>query len=205
MTSTQTGAAEALLDLLAQRRSASAKSLGLPVPSEAELQRAFEAAMSAPDHGAIRPWRFLLIRGEARERLGDLLAEAARRADPDGPPERLEDTRRKPLRAPLIIAVAARLRRDHPKVPPVEQIVAAAAAAENLLLALQAMGYGGVLLSGVNAHHPTVKVGLGLDPDDEMIGFLYVGTPQEPLQPTRRPHPLSAVSEWTGAEATALA
>lgn len=204
MTSTQTGA-DALLDLLARRRSASAKSLGLPVPSDSELEQAFGAAMSAPDHGAVRPWRFLLIRGEARERLGDLLAEAQRRAAPDTPQEKLDETRGKPLRAPLIIAVGARLRRDHPKVPPVEQVVAAAAAAENLLLALQAMGYGGVLLTGVHAHHPVVKTGLGLGQDDEMIGFLYVGTPQEPLQPKRRPDPMSAVAEWTGAEAAALA
>ena len=186
------------LELLLSRQSAPAKLLGDPAPTDEELQPVFEAAVRAPDHGAIRPWRFKIIRGEARNRLGDLFVEATRRRAPDTPEAKLEDTRGKPLRAPLIIAVCAETFPEHPKVPVVEQIVATGAAAQNMLLGLQAMGYGAVLLSGPNAHDPLVKAAFGLAEKDEIIGFLYVGTLQEEPREKRRPEAAQFVSTWDG-------
>lgn len=186
------------LELLLSRQSAPAKLLGEPAPSDDELRPVFEAAVRAPDHGAIRPWRFKIIRGAGRERLGDLFVEATRRRAPDTPAEKLEETRGKPLRAPLIIAVCAETFPDHPKVPIVEQIVSAGAAAQTMLLTLQAMGYGAVLLSGPNAHDPLVKAAFGLQDKDELIGFIYVGTVQEETREKRRPDAAQFVSAWDG-------
>lgn len=186
------------LELLLSRQSAPAKLLGEPAPDDEELQPVFEAAVRAPDHGAIRPWRFKIIRGEARNRLGDLFVEATRRRAPDTAAEKLEDIRAKPLRAPLIIAVCAETFPEHPKVPVVEQIVATGAAAQTMLLTLQAMGYGAVLLSGANAHDPLVKSAFGLQDKDEMIGFIYVGTVKEETREKRRPDAAQFVSTWDG-------
>lgn len=186
------------LELLLSRQSAPAKLLGDPAPSDGDLQPVFEAAVRAPDHGAIRPWRFKIIRGAARERLGDLFVEATRRRAPDTPEEKLEEIRGKPLRAPLIIAVCAEIFPDHPKVPVVEQIVATGAAAQNMLLTLQAMGYGAVLLSGPNAHDSLVKAAFGLQAKDELIGFIYVGTVTEETREKRRPEAAQFVSTWDG-------
>jgi nitroreductase len=83
-----------------------------------------EAAVRAPDHGRLRPWRFLTIRGDDRTRFGELLAAALARKEPETPGERLEHERSKALRAPLIIVVA-----DHSKIPAVEQLLSAGAAA----------------------------------------------------------------------------
>lgn len=186
------------LELLLSRQSAPAKLLGEPAPSDDELRPVFEAAVRAPDHGAIRPWRFKIIRGAARERLGDLFVEATRKRAPDTPPEKLEEVRGKPLRAPLLIAVCAETFPGHPKVPIVEQLVSTGAAAQTMLLTLQAMGYGAVLLSGPNAHDPLVKAAFGLQDKDELIGFLYVGTLQEETREKRRPDAAQFVSAWDG-------
>ncbi|MEX0921352.1 MAG: nitroreductase [Rhodovibrionaceae bacterium] len=186
------------LELLLSRQSAPAKLLGEPAPSDADLQPVFEAAVRAPDHGAIRPWRFRIIRGAARERLGDLFVEATRKRAPETPQDKLEEQRGKPLRAPLIIAVLAETFPGHPKVPVVEQLVATGAAAQNMLLALQAMGYGAVLLSGPNAHDPLVKAAFGLQDKDEIVGFLYVGTLREEPREKKRPEAAQFVSTWDG-------
>lgn len=186
------------LELLLSRQSAPAKLLGDPAPSDEELQPVFEAAVRAPDHGAIRPWRFRIIRGAARERLGDLFVEATRKRAPDTPEDKLEEIRSKPLRAPLIVAVCAETFPGHPKVPVVEQLVATGAAAQNMLLALQALGYGAVLLSGPNAHDPLVKAAFGLQDKDEIVGFLYVGTLSEEAREKKRPEAAQFVSAWDG-------
>jgi nitroreductase len=181
------------LDLLLTRHSP--WPLAEPVPSEAELQRAFAAAMCAPDHGALRPWRFVLIRGAARERLGDLFVQAARLRDPADDAERF---RRKALVAPLLVAVVAHVQ-PHPKVPEIEQTVATGAATMNLLNALHLQGYGCFWVSGPNAYDATVHAGLGLAGNERLLGFVYVGTPQNTGQRfADRADPAPHVREWRG-------
>lgn len=166
-----------------------------PIPSEAELARAFAAAMCAPDHGALRPWRFVLVRGAARERLGELFVQAARLRDPQGDAERF---RRKALVAPLLVAVVAHVQ-PHPKVPEIEQTVATGAATMNLLNALHLQGYGCFWVSGPNAYDATVHAGLGLAANEQLLGFVYVGTPQNrDKQPPARADIAPHVREWHG-------
>jgi nitroreductase len=184
------------LELLLGRQSAPAKELREPAPDDATLASVFEAAVTAPDHGAIRPWRFFTLRGAARERLGDLFVAAARRRDPAADAVVLEGVRGKPLRAPLIVAVAAKVTENHPKVPPVEQLVSAAAAAQNILLALEALGYGAVLLTGPNTYDPQVKAAFGLGEADFLVGFIYVGSLQGPRRVKKRPVAAQFVRAW---------
>ena len=99
----------------------SPKELGEPAPDEATLGKIVAAALRAPDHGRLRPWRFISIRGEGRNRLGDLLAASLSRRDPNADAE-LERERQKPLRAPLVLVVAAHITQS-PKIPPVEQLL----------------------------------------------------------------------------------
>lgn len=193
------------LDAILSRRSVPARQLVEPAPSDAELAEVFAAAVTAPDHGAIRPWRFAVIRGAALERLADLFGEATRRRDPSAVEEVIEEARKKALRSPLVIAVWAEIREDHPKVPPIEQIVSAGAAVQNMLLALHAKGYGAIQLTGPNAHDPFVKAAFGLQPKDELVGFVYVGTPSEPQSAKRRPDASEFVRQWDGAPALDLA
>ncbi len=118
-----------------------------PAPTVAQREVLFAAAMRAPDHGQLRPWRFLTVEGAAREQMGTLLAEAARLQDPKTPQAMIDKAQNGPLRAPLVVVVIARLQ-EHFKVPKSEQRLAAACAAHAILLAAYAQGIGAVWRTG---------------------------------------------------------
>src|SRR5262245_21616663 len=143
-----------ILDLLLDRRSVSA--LEDPAPRDHELDLIFDIALRAPDHGRLRPWRFVLIRGAAREAFADRLVAAARKRDPAVHQSLLDRYRAWPLRTPLIVAVGAIVRAGHP-VPEVEQVLSAGAAAMNMLNAIHVLGYGGIWVTGPNAYDADVN------------------------------------------------
>ncbi len=184
------------IDSLLSRRSIPAQCLTGPGPDEAQLARALAAAVCAPDHGRLQPWRFRLIRGAARTRFAELLVSAARARDPATPPAQLDKLGSRPLRVPLVIVASARLR-DHPKVPAIEQLLSAGAGTMNLLNAFHAQGFGAVWLTGPSAYDPALAAALGLQPDEQLLGFLYVGSIGA-LVPTapQRPAHAAFVSEF---------
>ncbi|HVS76075.1 MAG TPA: nitroreductase [Steroidobacteraceae bacterium] len=184
------------IDALLNRRSA--KTLTDPAPDEGALQLLLESASRAPDHGRLRPWRFIVIRGPARERLGDLMAEQLRRRQPAAGSESLQRERQKALRAPLIIVIAA-VPNAAARIPAIEQVLAAAAAAENVLLAAAALGFGAMWKTGDAAYDDTVKAALGLEAGDSIVGFIYVGTaPADAVPPPARGEWRDRVSYWSG-------
>jgi len=194
------------VDQLIARRSAPALLLGAPVPSEADLARVFRAAMAAPDHGGLKPWRFVVLRGEARAKLGQVMVDALKKKDPAREAEALERERNKPLRSAMIVAVAVSIDPENKKIPAQEQIVSGACAAHSMLLAFQALGYGSVMLTGPAAYNPDVKAALGLKASDAIVAFVYVGTPKAELPAARtRPDYSQFVREWTGPESIAKA
>lgn len=169
-----------------------------PLPTPPQLNVVLDAALRAPDHGQLRPWRFVLVRGEARNALGEIFVQAARERDPDGDAERF---RAKALAAPLIIAMGAHLHPGH-KVPEGEQLLAVGAAAMNMLNALHILGYGGFWATGANSYDERVREALGFEPGDRLVGFLYVGTPKETRGGASRPSRQRFVREWSPVEAT---
>ena len=187
-----------LIGFLSSRQSIKAVELNDPAPDDAALERLLTAAVTAPDHGAIRPWRFLAIRGEARERLADVFEAAQRARDPNVSDEDVATLRSKPLRSPLIVAVVAEITENHPKVPPEEQVVAAACATQNFLLAAHADGWGAILLTGWTAQDPNVRKALGFAEKDQIIGYVYMGTPSEAQRTKKRPEPIRFLSAWDG-------
>lgn len=152
----------------------SAKTYGKAAPSREHLQAVLESAVRAPDHGRLRPWRFMLIEGAQREQLGDVLAASALRRVPGLSAGDLQREREKALRAPLIIVVACRIVRGT-KIPDVEQILAAGAATQNILLGLHALGYAAAWKTGEAAYDPAVKQALGFAPEDHIVAMVYVG------------------------------
>ncbi len=180
------------LDLLLQRHSP--WPLTDPAPSAQDLDLVFQAALRAPDHGQLQPWRFIAIRGDARIALGEVFAQAARQRDPEEDGERF---RNKAMAAPLLIALCARVLAPH-KIPEFEQVLAVGAAAMNMLNALHLLGYGGFWATGLNSYDPRVQRALGLGEADRLLGFLYVGTAKEATRAPERRAPESFVREWTG-------
>lgn len=178
-------------------RRVSAGPLADPAPTDAELATLLAAATRAPDHGRLRPWRFLVVRGDARLALGERLVAAQRRRDPQTPEAQLERERAKPLRAPLILVVAARIDHAH-KIPAIEQVLSAGAAAQNVMLAAFALGYGCAWKTGEPAYDDDIKAAFGLAPGDAIVGFLYLGTNAKPLLPPPALDAAQFVSEWKG-------
>jgi nitroreductase len=183
------------IDALVTRRSA--VTLTEPAPDEGALQLIFASAVRAPDHGRLRPWRFLLVRGRARERFGELLAAHLARTQPAASAESLQRERAKALRAPLIVVVAAHVNAAV-KIPAIEQTLAAGAAGGNIMLACVALGYNAMWKTGGAAYDEAVKRALGLEPTDAIVGFLYIGTEVGKTPPPRGEW-RDLVREWDGA------
>jgi nitroreductase len=195
MTMPAGGAVSHRLELLFARTSVKVRHLCEPGPSADELDIAVAAAACAPDHGALKPWRFVFIAGDARLAFGDVMAESLARRAPETPPERIEIERAKPLRAPLLIAAGAAIRQDRPNIPRWEQEASAAAGIMNFLHALDAQGYGAIWLSSGALHDPDVKRVLGFAAPDTLLGWVYAGTPNADRPRPSRPDP-AAFRRW---------
>ena len=162
-----------ILQFLQQRNSASR--LVAPAPSAAQLHDIFRAAVRAPDHAWLRPWRFITIAGERRTALGELLEQCLLARTPDADESARIKARSAPMRAPLVVVVVVNVS-EHPKVPAVEQRLSAACAAYAILLAAEASGFAGMWRTGAAAYDRALMNGLGLAASEEIIGFLYIGS-----------------------------
>ena len=154
----------------------SAAKLSEPGPGSDALEVILSAGVRAPDHGRLRPWRFIVIERDGRERFANLLGLAMRKRDPAADDAALERERAKALRAPVLVVVAAAVIWEHPKIPAIEQILAVGAAVQNMILASQALGFGTMWKTGALAYDPVVKEGLGLLPTDQIVAVLHLGT-----------------------------
>jgi nitroreductase len=159
------------------------------VPREV-IEKMLSAAVQAPNHYKVRPWRFVVLTGKGRERLGEVMVETARQKFSDLPQETLtkalEKERSKPLRAPLLVAVGVD-KPSEPKVLDIENVCAAAAACQNLLLAAHGLGLAAKWRTGDMALDPRVKEFLGFSADQHLIAFLYIGYPADELESVQRP------------------
>jgi len=178
------------LDLLLTR--ASCDSLVEPAPKGEQLEAILAAAMRAPDHGKLRPWRYAIIKGKHREAFVDLVVRGMMTRDPDVPEKKLEKRRRRFGETPMTIALGMHVRPDN-KIPVWEQEAAVSAAAMNVLNALHFSGFGGVWVSGDVAKDPAVAAALGFERPHKLLGFLFVGTPEKPASGKR-----GDITDYTG-------
>jgi len=181
------------LALLTQRNST--PRLSEPAPTPEALARMIRCALRAPDHAYLRPARFLIIEGESRQRLGQVFADALRRRKPDASDDEIQKNRIAPLRAPLLVVVIAQIK-DNPKVPAIEQRLTAGCAAHGLLLAAQALGFGAIWRTGDNAYDPGIRSALGLADNEEISGYIYIGTPSAPAKPLPELNPADFMQVW---------
>jgi nitroreductase len=181
------------IDALLQRRSA--KALTAPAPDVGALDLIFASAAAAPDHGRLRPFRFIVIQGDSLGRFGDLLAAHLRRQHPTTSEESLRRERQKAFRAPMIVVVAA-VCTPGGKIPVIEQVLAAGAAAQNMMLAATALGFNSMWKTGGPAYDDEVKVALGLEAKDAIVGFMYLGTDVSKPDSAPRPSWRDLVRHW---------
>ena len=177
---------------LQQRRSVAPHLLGEPGPAAAEVETLLTVASRVPDHGRLVPWRFLILQGDARTRIGDMIAAAFRADNPAADDEKVSFERNRLARAPLVVGVVSRAK-PHVKIPEWEQVLSAGAACMNLLHAAHALGYGASWITEWYAFDRRVLDALGLDPGERIAGFVHIGTILE--RPAERVRPdLSAVA-----------
>lgn len=147
-----------------------------PAPEGLVMERIYQAALRAPDHADLRPWRLIEFSGDALDALGEIYAQAKLQEDPNASIEDLTRLRNMTHRAPLVIAVIAKIQ-EHPKVPASEQLLSAGCVAHGLLLAAEAEGFAAMWRSGSLCFDPQVKQALKLNPEDALLGFIYMGSP----------------------------
>ncbi len=164
------------LQFLLTRRSCG--KLVAPAPCGEARANLFRAAVNVPDHGRLRPWRFITAEGENLQRLGDILAAAEQTRG--GDEAAVARARLLPSRAPLVVMVVARLK-PHDKVPPWEQQAAAICAAHALQMAAAAQGFGAIWRTGYFARDAGVAAALQLAQGESLVGFIYIGTPLEQM------------------------
>lgn len=184
------------LAVLLSRHSQGIRHLGEPGPGEVELQQMVAAALRAPDHGSLVPFRFRVVRGAARHALAGLFAQAARAAGKDEAGAALDAERA--LRAPVSVAVLARVDLGHPLVPAHEQWMAVGGALANLLNAAHALGYAGKMLSGAKVRDPALQAAF-CGPGETLVGWVALGTALRTPAARRPKAAADAVgSDWTG-------
>jgi nitroreductase len=158
------------------------KKVKLDVVPRDVIEKLLSAGVQAPNHHKVRPWRFVVLTGNGRNKLGDVMAASFLDRNPGTPSEGLDKTRALPLRAPVVIAVGADKPADT-KINEVENISAASAACQNILLAAHALGLGAIWRTGDSARDANVKEFLGFVEDQHIVGFIYVGYPDVTSEP----------------------
>ena len=152
-----------------------------PAPNSLQLETAFQAALTAPDHHRLKPTRFLVVTSEQRAAFGEHLAKAL--ADlGETEPAQLERVKHHPFRAPLLVLALTTIQ-DHPKVPHFEQILSTGAAVQNFLLSLQAQGFASMWRSGAVVESNWLKQQFGLKEQDLISGIIYIGTAAKTIAP----------------------
>jgi nitroreductase len=182
-----------VLDFLMTRRSRPAKTLVTPIPTHEELSPILTAAARTPDHGKLEPWRFIVLEGDALQRLAEDVTKRGPQLGVEG--DKLEKARRQFADAELVVAVISSPV-PSPKVPEIEQILSAGAVCLSMLNAALASGWGANWLTGWMASDRTfLRNGLSLSKSEFVAGFIHIGT--ERIVPPERPRPdVGAITTW---------
>jgi nitroreductase len=173
------------------------KRLQEPGPTQAQLNQILEAAASAPDHGQVLPWRFVLVPADVRALLADQFALALKERDAAALPEQLEQAREKAFRAPCLMLLVVDAARGDADIDFSERLLSAGCAVQNLLLMATAQGFGSALTSGKALKATGLRQLFGLSGADHAVCFVSLGTAQSRKPVRLRPHATDFVSHLT--------
>jgi nitroreductase len=169
-------------ELLLQRQST--PRLTSPAPVLNEIEFILNAGMRAPDHGCLKPWFFTVIKEKGLDKLSSVFEQAA--IDQNFSEEKILKAKNMPYRAPIIIVISTQYQ-EHAKVPKIEQTIAAGCCAHSMQMAAFSLGFGAVWRTGDFSYNDAVKRELNVTQDNDIIGFIYIGTPEKevPLKPLK--------------------
>ncbi len=188
--------AHPVFDFLARRSSTPISAIGEPAPEGGELAELLKVAARVPDHGRLTPWRFILYRGAARQRIGEFLARRAEELEGPLPAGRREKEMTRFSRAPLVVGVIFSPAEGH--IPEWEQFLSAGAVAMNLCVAANALGYATNWISNWYSDDPVSRAFLGLAPQERVAGFVHIGTCATKMPERPRADMEKIVTEYSG-------
>jgi nitroreductase len=186
-----------IVDFLSSRISPPIHELKEPAPGDAEIEQMIRIATRVPDHGRLTPWRFILYRGDVRQKIGELLADLADKREGPLSEGRRQQEMARFSRAPLVIGVVSSPK-EHPKIPQWEMFLSAGAAAMNLVLAANAFGYGANWITNWYSDTEEGRRILGLAPHERVVGFVHIGTFVGSVPERPRPDIAAVVSDYRG-------
>jgi len=182
-----------VLRFLARRRSLVVREMAEPGPNDDELDRLLALAARVPDHGKLAPWRFVVIAGAARRRVGEVIEQAFVARQPDATEASRAAERGRLERAPVVVAIVSSPVMN-PKVPEWEQVLSAGAVCHQLLLAANAMGFAAQWITEWYGYDHNVLRALGLGGGERLAGFVYLGTGRGDTEERARPDLASRVT-----------
>jgi nitroreductase len=189
-----------VVDAIKSRRSVKKMRPDAPPPTKEQIELILDTATWAPNHHLTEPWRFIVIMGDERAKLGEAMSEALASSSSSTTvkpnPERLLVERNKPLGAPVILALISSPKTG-PNVVAQEEVVAAGAVLQNLLLVAHSLGLSTMVRSGIHLYSDPVRRYLGMTPQEDVVGLVYLGHAAEIPAPGRRAD-LAAKVEWRG-------
>ena len=147
-----------------------------PYPNKEEMELVYKSALRAPDHAWLRPWRFIQVTGDSRSKLSNAFLKTYKELGHDLSDELMKKIKKAPFRAPMVLVLIAEVK-EHPKVPAIEQMLSTGSAAQNILITLHDMGYGAIWRTGKMSFNQYIAEALGLSKVSQVIGYLYIGTP----------------------------
>ena len=173
----------------------SSSHLAMPIPSREEMNMIYAAALRAPDHKGLKPSRFIEVSGDGLNKLSDIFISFAKNKDPDIDQTKIERYKKMPYRAPLVMVLVSSIV-ENKKVPEIEQMMSTACAAQCILLALNALNYSGIWRTGELSFNKVISKLLGLEDNEFVIGYLYIGTDTGPEKNLEKLNPEDFVSIW---------
>jgi nitroreductase len=173
--------------LMRSRQTILPKRLTLPGPDVDQLHLILDAAASAPDHGQLLPWRFVLVPTDVRENLAEAFGSSLLERDPQASPEQVRQAREKAYRSPLLFLVIVDAQRGDPEIDLHERIVSAGCAVQNVLLMATALGYGSALTSGKALKSTVFRSLFGVAEGEHALCFVSIGTVLSCKHPPLRP------------------
>ena len=188
---------KAIIDFLSTRSSVPIQDLSEPGPDDSQIRKMLAIASRVPDHGRLAPWRFILYRGPAREEVGRKIVELAEAREGPLPEGRRNQEMTRFSRAPLVIGVVSSPK-DHPKIPEWEMFLSAGAAAMNLVLAANALGFGTNWITNWYSDLPEGRALLGLSPKERVAGFVHIGSHEGQAPERPRPEVDSLYGDYSG-------
>jgi nitroreductase len=167
----------AVIRAILSRKSVSPKHLKDPGPNEAEIHLMLHAALAAPDHGNLRPWRAVLIPPSRRGQLAKVFKAAKLEQVPDASQDDLEKAAAQAFNAPGLLVIMIDPVQGHAKATVEEQFIALGAALQNLILTAHSLGYGATITSGDKVHSRALQSCFSRIATEQVVAFISIGTP----------------------------